>query len=145
MTGGTTSTLGHTIPLTASEARGTGADTGALTGACPHGRIHGTTRGTTDGATHGITEATGEDGTIRSATGDTGAGTTHGTTEVTGACIIHGIRTMPDGTADSTLTGDMVTAQDSDTEDISRQIRCIHHDMRHRMTTAYLQVHPGLH
>ena len=143
MTGGTTSTHGHITPHTASEARGTGAGTGVLTGACLHGHIHGTTHGTTDGVTHGITEAIGEDGMTRSATGDTGAGTTHGTTEGTGEYIIHGIRTMQDGTEDSTLTGDTVTALDSGMEDISRQIRCIRHDMRPRMTTAYLK-HPGL-
>ena len=132
MTGGTTSTHGHTTLLTASEVRGTGVGTGALTGACLHGSTHGTTHGTTDGVTRGITEDIGEDGMTRSATGDTGDGTTHGTTAATGECITHGIRIMPDGTEDSILTGGTVMALDSDTEDISRQTPYTPHDMRLR-------------
>ena len=80
----------------------------------------------------------GEDGMTRSATGDTGAGTTLGTTEDTGECIIHGIRIMRDGTADSTHIGDMVMDLDLDMEDTSRQIPYTRHVTRHRMTTASL-------
>ena len=138
MTGGTTSTHGHITLHTALVAHGTGADIGVHTGACRRGAIHGTTHGTTDGTTHGITEDIGDDGMTRSATGDTGVGTTHGTTEDTGEYIIHGIRTMPDGTADSILTGDMVMVPDLVMEDTSRPTGCIPHDMRHRATTAYL-------
>ena len=59
------------------------------------------THGSGDGMTLGITGATGADGTTRSTTGDSGDGTTLGTTVATGG-IIHGIRTMPDGTEDGT-------------------------------------------
>lgn len=73
------------------------------------------THGSGDGMTLGVTGATGADGTTRSTTGDSGDGTTLGTTEATGG-IIHGIRTTPDGTADSVLTGDMATAMVTDLE-----------------------------
>ena len=63
------------------------------------------THGTTAGTTLGTTEATGEDGTIRSATGVIGDGAAHGITEDTGVDTIHGIRTMQDGTAVSYLIG----------------------------------------
>lgn len=137
MTGETTSTHGHTTVRTASEAHGIGADIGALTGA---GR-HGGTRGSTDGATRGIMAAIGEDGTIRGIIGDTGDGMTHGTTVDIGACIIHGIRTTPDGTEDSARTGDIIIlaeVRDMDTEDTSAATDGPVRDMRLRQTTGYL-------
>ena len=79
MTGGTTSTHGHTTHLTASEAHGTGADIGVRSGACRHGVTAGMTLGSTAGATRGITEDIGADGMTRGITGDTGDGMTHGT------------------------------------------------------------------
>ena len=141
MTGGTTSTYGHTTPHTASEARGTGAGTGVLTGACLHGHIHGTTHGTTDGVTHGITEAIGEDGMIRGTIGATGDGTTLGTTQDIGECITHGIRIMPDGTEDSAHIGimamDMVPA--SAAADISEAGYGTDRATRPRLIQGYLQ------
>lgn len=94
------------------------------------------THGSTDGATHGIMAAIGEDGMIRSTTGDSGDGTAHGIIPDIG--VIHGIRTMPDGTAASvrTTTDTSTAARASDTEDIS-QARCgMVHAMRHRGTSA---------
>lgn len=98
------------------------------------------THGSGDGMIHGITEDTGADGTTRSTTGDSGAGTTLGTTEVTGG-IIHGIRTTPDGTADSVLIGDMATAMVTDLESAAADISAAGHGtdraMRRRATHAY--------
>lgn len=96
------------------------------------------THGSTDGATHGITADIGDDGMIRSTTGDSGDGTAHGTIPDIGA--IHGIRTMPDGTAASARTTTGTTTSTavlaSDTEDIF-QARCgTDHAMRPRGTSA---------
>ena len=140
MTGGTTSTHGHTTPHTASEAHGTGAGTGALIGACLHGDTAGMTHGTGDGATLGITAAIGEDGMIHGTTGDIGDGTTLGTTPDIGECIIHGIRIMSDGTEDSVRTGIMDTAmaQASEAVDISETGHGTDRVMKPRMTQEYL-------
>lgn len=96
------------------------------------------THGSTDGATHGITADIGDDGMIRSTTGDSGDGTAHGTIPDIGA--IHGIRTMPDGTADSARTTTDTTtstaALASDTEDISRARCGTDHAMRPRGTSV---------
>lgn len=98
------------------------------------------THGSGDGMTLGITGATGADGTTRSTTGDSGDGTTLGTTVATGG-IIHGIRTTPDGTADSVLIGDMATAMVTDLEseaaDISAAGLGTDRAMRRRATHAY--------
>ena len=98
-----------TTGLTVSEHHGTGADT----------MTHGTG---TPGA-HGITAAGTALGT---------AGTTHGTTEDTGEYIIHGIRTMPDGTEDGIRIGDTAMARDMDTEAISQAGFHTVHAMRPR-------------
>lgn len=97
------------------------------------------THGSGGGMTLGITGATGADGTTRSTTGDSGAGTTLGTTEATGG-IIHGIRTTPDGTADSVLIGDMVmdTVPESEAADISEAGHGTDRAMRLRATHACL-------
>ena len=75
----------------------------------------------------------------RSTTGDSGDGTAHGITPDTGD--IHGIRTMPDGTADSILIGATLTmvmaVLASDMEDISQARHGMVRVMRHRMTAAY--------
>ena len=101
---------------------------------------HGTIADTT---IHGTTAVIGEDGTTRSAIGDHGDGMTHGTMVdigvATGVHITHGIRTMPDGTADSVHFGDMDMVRDSDTEDISQATRHIPQDMRHRMWDVQLR------
>ena len=97
------------------------------------------THGSTDGTTHGITADIGDDGMIRSTIGDSGDGTAHGILPDIGA--INGIRTMPDGTADSALTimDTSTAARASDTEDIS-QARCgMVLAMRHRGTSACSQ------
>lgn len=108
-----------------------------------HGTSDGTIHGISDGATLGTTAVIGEDGTTRSAIGDHGDGMTHGTmVDIgvdTGAHITHGIRTMPDGTADSVHIGDMDMVRDSDTADISQATRHIPQDMRHRMWDVQLR------
>ena len=137
MTGGTTSTHGHTTLHTASEAHGTGAGTGVRIGACLHGGTAGTTLGTGDGATLGITAAIGEDGMIHGTTGDIGDGTTLGTTQDIGECITHGIRIMPDGTEDGILT---TVVRATDTEDTSRQRPHTVRDMKPKPTPAYSRI-----
>ena len=143
MTGGTTSTHGHTTLHTASEAHGTGAGTGARIGACLHGGTAGTTLGTGDGATLGITAAIGEDGMIHGTTGDIGDGTTLGTTQDIGECITHGIRIMPDGTEDSAHIGIMAMAMDmvpaSAAADISEAGHGTDRATRPRLIQGYLQ------
>ena len=81
---------------------------------------------------------------IGARTGADRAGITHGatlgTTEATGG-IIHGIRTTPDGTADSVLIGDMATAMVTDLESAAADISAAGHGtdraMRRRATHAY--------
>ena len=126
MTGGTTSTHGHTTLHTASEAHGTGAGTGARIGACLHGDTAGMTHGTGDGATLGITAAIGD-------------GTTLGTTPDIGECITHGIRIMPDGTEDSAHIGIMAMdmARASEAADISEAGHGTDHAMKPRLTQGY--------
>ena len=141
MTGGTTSTHGHTTLHTASEAHGTGAGTGACIGACLHGGTVGTTLGTGDGATLGITAAIGEDGMTHGTIGAIGDGTTLGTTPDIGECITHGIRIMPDGTEDSAHIGimamDMVPAAAA--ADISEAGHGTDRATRPRLIQGYLQ------
>lgn len=102
------------------------------------------TLGFGDGMILGITEDTGEDGTTRLTTGDCGDGTTLGTTAAIGV-IIHGIRTTPDGTADSVLIGvmdtatDMVTVRESEAADISETGYGTAPDMRRRATQECFQ------
>lgn len=82
----------------------------------------------------------------RSTIGDSGDGTAHGITPDIGD--IHGIRTMPDGTADSILIGTIRTmvmaVRASDMEDISQARHGMVHDMRHRVTAAYSPTVEGL-
>ncbi len=144
MTGGTTSTRGHTTLHTASAVRGTGADIGAHTGACPLGDTVISTHGSTDGTTHGITEDIGEDGMIHGIIGASGDGAVHGTTEDIGECtIILGIRTMPDGTEASARTGDIMVLE-SDMAVISATGYGMDLVMRHRTASVYLREQAGL-
>lgn len=95
-TGGTTSTLGHIIPRTASEVHGTGTH--------GHTRLGITADIGEGGTTHGIgIHGTGEDGMILGTTAMPDIG------EVTGDGLITITTIMPDGMEDGTLTGGMAT------------------------------------